>query len=348
MIMKKLFTLILMFAIVLSAGAVKKIAYLTKDGKVPAAGAAESDNDAVIQIIKADANYELTIFKCDASGNDVTTSAPVNFTGFDVIVAQETFGSGDAVWKTGNPLYLGSLPLPTLYNKVYALRSGRALTTGSGASVDAGVLNMTIAAGQESHPIFAGITATGGSFPVSKGGVTDDGADGTKTVQYNTGNVVSGNTLLAYPEGGVDAVIAVNDMPAGTTIDDATLSSRVIMLDFNFGQLIYGGTGNLTPEGLLLWKNALNILANTSGSTSNQIVKSDDFNVSFTGSNLTVNFGTEQEANVFVYTIAGKLIGKQMVNGISANVEMAGQTKGIYLVKVLGEKINGTQKFVVR
>lgn len=262
--MKKLSTLFMMLVLVSTfVNAQKNVAYVTKQKDFVEA-AWPVDNSVIIQLLKTDPNINLTVFLCDGDGNDLTTSAPVDLTSFDAIIAAETFGSGDNVWKVGFPLHIGSLPKPTLYNKLYSFRSGKGLTTGSGASNDV-VLVWNLTVDQPGHDIFKGIDVSSGSFQIVKGGAHDTGETGEKAMQYNTGNVLEGVTMLGHPEGITDAVLSFDDFAAGSTIDEVTVPVRVLSFALNYGQLVYKGDDgsgiNLTTEGLTMWRNAVYIVA---------------------------------------------------------------------------------------
>ncbi|MBN1927800.1 MAG: T9SS type A sorting domain-containing protein [Prolixibacteraceae bacterium] len=344
--MKQFFTFFALIFFVMNVSAQKNVAYVTKEKELDAT-AATVDNDGIIQMLNDDSNINLTVFVCDGDGNEIGTANPIDLNGFDAIIAQETFGSGDNVWKEGYPLYIGTLPAPTLFNKVYALRSGRGLPGGSGASADAtGVLDIAVVPGMEEHPIFNGITIDGGIIQVCWSGANDLGAEGEKTIQYNTGNVLSDeNTLLAYPDGIDMPVIAINDLPEGSYIDDVALFSRVIVFNFNFGQLVKLGATNLTDEGLMLWKNAVYSLAGLDGNAVNNL-EIIPFSFSQEGRALTLSFSEMQNTEINIYNIAGKIVKTLQLNGTSANIDLSSMQKGIYILNVAG--LNSSQKFVLK
>ncbi|HPR33392.1 MAG TPA: T9SS type A sorting domain-containing protein, partial [Prolixibacteraceae bacterium] len=136
-----------------------------------------------------------------------------------------------------------------------------------------------------------------------------------------------------------------NDLPEGSTIDDVMLYSRVIVFDFNFGQLVKGGATNLTDEGLLLWKNAIYSLAGLSGNGVNDM-KKENFSFSQEGRMIKVSFSEAQNTIINIYNISGKRVKSQLVNGNTANIDCSMMQKGIYILNVAGS--NSSQKFVLK
>lgn len=335
--MKKFFTLLLVIALSVSfTYAQKKIAYVTlgTDAKKEkmVEWALPLDNDVIIQLLNQDANIDLTVFLCDGDGIDLNTSTTVDLSGFDAIIAQETFGSGDNVWKVGYPLHIATLPAPTVYNKIYSFRSGRGIEGGDGASVD-DVNVWTLAVDAPAHDIFKAIEYSGSVIEVVKGGAHDTGDTGEKAMQHNTGNVVEGAIMLGHPEGVTDAVLALDEFPAGTKIDGYTVPHKVISFNFNYGQLSYIGDDNsginLTEAGLTIWRNAIYIVAGlpvpdspASAPTSVSSPKVDKINVYAVqgGIQIPVN------SNVSVYSISGQLIKTEV------NTNFVSVKPGIYVV----------------
>ena len=211
------------------------------------------------------------------------------------------------------------------------------LLVGSGASTDfTGVYNLTVT--QSGSDLFKGIDVSSGVITVSNGGVDDHGGlTAEKCLQYNTGNVVSAeNTLLAYPEGVTDEVaISFSDIPAGTTIDDATTSQRMITLGFNVGMprnTDYANKSAYTNEGLTIWRNAVYSLA---GLTIPEELVDMTFLTSakeITAAKLHV-YGVQggiklpANSNANVYSISGKLLQK------SVNDDFVSLAKGMYIVR---------------
>ncbi len=334
--MKKISTLLVaLLVLVAFANAQKNVAYMTLQ-KDMAEGAWPVDNDVIIQLLKADPKINLTVLVTNEDGAIGDSKTKVDLSGYDAIIAAETYNSGDNVWKSGYPLYMGTLPAPTLYNKAYSLRKDKALGADSpGQSHDAeDVYNMTVAV--PTHPIFSGIDVSGEKITVVKSGVGDTGDKAyNKAMQYNTGNVVSGSTLLGYPEGATDVVLSFNDLAAGTTIDDITVPVRVISFAMNTGQLTYKGDDdsgiNLTTDGLTLWRNAVYIVAGIDVPTTPAVFPSSTKEIA--SAKLKI-YGVEggiklpENSNASVYSISGKLIQQ------GVNKDFISAAKGMYIVRV--------------
>ncbi len=311
----------------------KKLAYVTLDkSENMVEWALPLDNDVIVQLLNADPNIEVTVFLCDNDGNDLNTSAPVDFTGFDAIFAQETFGSGDNVWKEGYPLHIASLPLPTVYNKMYSYRNGRAFTAGEGASVEA-LNTYKLIVDQAGHDIFKGIDVSSGEVEVVKGGAHDTGDTGEKGMQYNTGNVVTGSIMLGHPDGAVDHVLALDEFPVGTTIDGYTIPVKVISFGMNYGQFVYPGDDdsgiNLTTEGLTIWRNAIYIVCGLdvpdSPASLPTAIESVEANT-LAAYAIQGGIVLPENLNASVYSVSGQLIAKEV------NTNFIAVKPGIYVV----------------
>jgi len=351
--MRKISTLLLILCIVLGASAQKKVGYFTKE-KTMDGTATTVNEDPIIKMLKADKNITLTVNVV----SDASATATADFGPYDAIVIQESFGGGDGILQPAGALALTKLTKPTVYNKTYAFKTGRALTTGgsaTGAETES-VYKLAVQAGKNTHDLFKGITLSNNEFAVVTTGTTDAGAnDGTKykALNYATGVELSeANTLLALPSGiTATPTICVNDIPANTTVGGEKIPARMIALGMNFGSICATGGKNLTTEGLTLWRNAVYVVAGLTVPSTPASAKEEKINnLSFyrEGNNIQVNFSISQKADVSVYNIAGKLISKEAVNGTSARVSLQNQPKGIYIVNVNGNQARGTQKFIVR
>ncbi len=259
--MKKTLLIILLAGLFINLSAVKKVAYVTLQ-KTMDATATTVDNDPIIQMLKADPNLEVTV-KITASATDVIS----DLADYDVIIVQEAISGGAGILQPSGSLALKTLPKPTIYNKTYAFKSGRALTTSSAAGGKEAVsTSLTVQSAALTNDLFKACTISGSNeINIFNAQTSDTGASGTKALNYSTGNVVSGTTLLAVPTTlATDAspcAIFVNDMPAGTTIDSETTISRIIMLGMNFGAICGNNGSNITRDGLTIWRNAVYILA---------------------------------------------------------------------------------------
>jgi hypothetical protein len=347
-VMRKISTLLLVVLISLSVSAQKKVGYFTKQKDMDAT-AATVDNDPIIKMLKSDPNIALSVVIV----SDATTGYTADLSGYDAIVVQESFGGGDGILQPAGALAITKLVKPTVYNKTYAFRNGRAIVGGSGTGAEEkGILGITIESTAAGHDLFKGITGT--SPELFKSGSADSGADtDTKALNYATGVTMSAtNTLLAKPTGSAAAIVmCVNDIPKGTTLESETTAARMIVLGMNFGAMCKNNASNLTTAGLTLWRNAVYSAAGLTVPTtpaSSEMQKINNLSYYRDGNRIQVQFGVAQKADVSVYNLAGVLITKMNVNGNVADVDLSGQAKGVYIINVVGNEVRGTQKFVVR
>lgn len=235
-----------------------KVAYVNNVDKVMAATAASVDNDPIIQMLKADTLIDVDVLL-------VKKDSVFDLSGYDVVIAQEGFGSSDPIYKPGGTLGMGSIPVPFILNKVFTMKAGRGFAAGalgSGGEV-AGTFNININNTYKSHDLFKGMTNSKGLSQIFFSGAADNGdASLNKGLQYATGVVISSkNTLLASGQNDpVEATVCVNDIPAGDTIGSEVLKARMIAFGMNYGAICKDGN-NLTPDGLTLWRNAVYSLA---------------------------------------------------------------------------------------
>jgi hypothetical protein len=193
------------------------------------------------------------------------SSSPANIAAFyanyDLLVTQESFGSGLALWKPAGLLGIKNITIPVIYTKGFALRNGLALTDVKGtpanneiaAAVLGSKLAITVSLANQSNPLFTGINFSGGTDVAifkklaSDAGLADNATTSIKAVDqiYNV-NITNipnppdltsqkTNTLLASidptaaPIGGAlpavinpDALACVNDFPGGTYFGTGT------------------------------------------------------------------------------------------------------------------------------
>ncbi len=266
--MKKTLLLILLVSSIFSLNAVKKVAYVTLNKTTMDASATTVQNDPIIQVLKADPNLEVTVKVVLAT--DVIT----DLADYDVIVIQESIGGGDAILKPAGSLAIASLTKPFVYNKSYALKSTRALTTSSaaGGKEATACLTITVQPAALTNDLFKACTISASNEIILFNALMTDlgvptGTTTTlKALNYSTGNVVSGSsTILATPTTlNTDAspvAISFNDLPSGTAIDSETTKARSIFMGMNFGAISGNGGKNITDNGLTIWRNAIYILA---------------------------------------------------------------------------------------
>src|SRR6056300_260815 len=121
----------------------------------------ESDTNFTVSWVKiANADFTVTEMGAQAAGSNAVSS-PVDFTGFDLVIATESLASSNAIFKAGNPLHPDQLSIPAIYAKPYAFRgSSTALVTSSSVVVRTQELSMSVVDG--ASPIFSGIDVSGG------------------------------------------------------------------------------------------------------------------------------------------------------------------------------------------
>lgn len=255
--MKKILLICLLAGLVLNLSAQKKkVAYCTF-AKTMDATATTVENDPIIQVLKADANFEVTVIVA-ATATDVIPDLGT----YDLIVVQEGFGSAAGILKTTGSLSLTTMPKPVIYNKTYALRNNLAVGASTATAADIAQLAVAVLPSAVNNDLFKACTINSNNeISVFVSGTNDLGAAGTKSLNVARGNVMSNtNTLLAQPVTVTDGTIAINDIPAGTVIDNVTLNSRMITFNMNFGAICATAGRNITNDGLTMWRNAAYIL----------------------------------------------------------------------------------------
>jgi len=255
--MKKVLLIGLLAGLLLSLSAQKKkIAYCTFT-KAMDATATTVDNDPIIQVLKADANFEVTVIVV-ATATEVIQGLDT----YDLIVVQEGFGSGAGILKTTGSLSLTTMPKPVIYNKTFAFRNNLAVGAATATASDIAQLAVAVLPGAVNNDLFKACTINANNeITVFVTGTNDVGATGTKSLNVARGNVMSNtNTLLAQPVTVTDGTIAINDIPAGTVIDNITTNRRMITFNMNFGAICATGGRNITSDGLTMWRNAAYIL----------------------------------------------------------------------------------------
>lgn len=327
----------------------KKIAYLTKSANKAAwdAGATAILNDPFIQMFNADSRFAITVYDDDGAG-----SSAVDLSQFDLLVIQESFGGADNVLKPAGILGISKLTIPVIYNKAYALRSGRAFTTSAAAPADVADLAITVPVAKQSHPLFTGVTFTNNTVAIFNAQYTDLGATpGTKSLQRVSGIELSATgTNLAEVTGATvaDQAIVLNDIPGGTTFGSSNellpASSRMIAFAWNFGAICGGNGTNITADALKIFKNAALLLTGQSLGTNENALADNSVSVSPnpTSGVVTVNSASAVTA-ITVYDTTGKQVSVSKTN----SVDLSNQAKGVYLVNVQTENGATTKKVVV-
>ena len=269
--MKKtvLFTLLFVAVSIISGVAQVKVAYITFVKTMDAA-ASTVQNDPIIRMLSGDANLTVTV---KALTSVLATDVISDLSSFDVIIVQESFSGSAGMLMPSGALALKSIPKPCLYNKSYAFKSGRALTTSSAAGGKESNKSLAIKVQSTalSNDLFKGCTFVGDSIKCFNAYAADLGSTTTgavKALNYSDGNAVTDasstaiSTLLAVPSSNLTTpAISFNDIPAGSKIDSETTGARIITVGMNFGAICANGGTNITSDGLTIWRNAVYMLA---------------------------------------------------------------------------------------
>jgi hypothetical protein len=238
----------------------RNVAYVQKADFVTVEGAATSTTDPVIQMLKADPLFNVTVMEVSSD----TTS--LDFSDYDLIIAQETFGSGDNIWKSTGPLGIRNISAPVIYNKTWVLRNGRGISSANASISATANLSVDVDPAVQSHSLFNGVEFVNNKLSLFFTTATQDGSEGVNSIDaLNRLELSSKGTLLAsVPEGNdPDSSIVINHIPAGTQFGtDAAdvLSHDMVALSFNYGAMVKDQGTNMTDAGLTIWRNAAYML----------------------------------------------------------------------------------------
>jgi len=383
----------------------KRVLFICRSDFTPGAGASASDADPFITLLQADtANFTVTtITTTDGTTSvkkngvaDVTAllvggvpanTSPANiatfYSNYDLVVTQESFSSGNAIWKPAGLLGIKNITIPAIYTKLFALRSSNATTNlaltdwstnttdntlNIPATIPAGnKLAVTVDPANQTNPLFTGIDFSGGNdITIFNALATDAGIAGTKAIDMaaneNITTIASGalanqlNTLLAYityPTAPAalnpNSTVCINDIPGGTYFGTAgdmlPTTSHMITFGYNYGATVLGSGSNITAAGLTIFKNAALILTQLPLGVKESTLASGSVSVSPnpTSGIVTVNSASEVKA-ITVFDCNGRQV-------LSANntttVDLSSQAKGVYMVQVQTENGSTTKKVVV-
>ncbi|WP_370476307.1 hypothetical protein [Tamlana flava] len=242
----------------------KEVAYLTK-GKTMAAGASAVDNDAIIRMLQADANFNVTVI--------VDPASDIDLSGYDLAIFQETFGSGDAIWTGSGGIQ--NIAIPTIINKTYAWAAGKAGITETDAAVtESTSLSIQVPdATRKADPLFSGIDFSGGDdIQIFADLSTDDigtaggGAKGFQILNNIdiVNNTIGGSRASMHAEITADVVtpsaaIVFNELRAGVQLGENAadvLQAPVIAFSMNYGAIALGDGENISSAALTIWRNA--------------------------------------------------------------------------------------------
>ena len=300
----------------------KNVLYVTNAGFTPAANASALTDDPIIRMLTNDENFNITVIESDGDGTGV------DFTGYDLAIAQETFGSGDAIWKSTGPFGIQNITIPVIYNKTWALRDGKGISSAGAAVVLSGDVSVTIDPSNQTNTLFNGIDFSSSNDVRLYAEQSDNnGAVGTNAIDVlqnleisTTGtNLATVSDLTTSP----DTSVIINDIPSGTqigTVATDVLQAPIVALAFNYGAIIRNDGANISPEALTIWRNAAYKL--TGIPVPSTLVENSDFTLSVDRVNelskVTSNVrsygntvfisNVESKTEVKVYSINGALV----------------------------------------
>ncbi|WMI65160.1 T9SS type A sorting domain-containing protein [Aestuariibaculum sp. YM273] len=307
----------------------KLILYANKAGKTPGAGASALNNDPIIRMLNADPNFFVEYVESDATG-----SAIPDVSGYDLVIAQESFGSGDDVFKPGGVFGVRDITTPIIYNKSWAFRSGRAITDAD-ASVEA-TQNVSVTAVNTNHPLLKGIDFSGGNdIRIFSEATADDasgnygGTGGNKAIDALINIDLTGGlsaSAVTVPEA-TDAAssMIVNYLASGTQIGEDpndVLGVNAVTFGWSHAAMIMGDGANISPEALTIWRNAVYALIFGLSEIPDTLVENADFTLSIDkagevsevmtsvraiGNNIHVS-NVQSPTEVKIYSLTGALV----------------------------------------
>ncbi|MFI1743895.1 T9SS type A sorting domain-containing protein [Thalassobellus sediminis] len=303
----------------------KKVLYLNQAGVGQGAGASAPGADPVINMLIADQNFDVTYFEAMADGSDVP-----DLSGFDLVIAQETFSSGGAIFQPGGALGIKDVTIPIIYNKTWAFRDGKAVTDND-ATVT-GTQNVSVTAVNPLNPLFSGIDLSGGNDIriFSSATANDDGSIGG-----NKGIDVLNNLDISSAAAGAAATVpevtdaaqsfVINYLPAGTSFGTSgtdVLTVNAVAFSFSYGAMVMGDGANISPEALTIWRNAAYWLTFGPTEVPTTLVANPDFvlgvdkvgeaskvssNIKAIGSRVYLS-NVKSKTEVNIYSISGALV----------------------------------------
>lgn len=310
----------------------KEVAYLTKTVSM-AAGASTVDNDAIIRMLQADVNFNVTVIQDPTGSEDLSI--------YDLVIVQETFGSSDPIWD--GLADVQNITVPTIFNKAYAWQANKNHIS-SAASLVTKSASLSISIPdpvRQADPLFSGIDFSGGNdiqlfndLSTDDIGTAGGGTNGIHVlndIEINddpnaVGNSVGigGGTLHATTADVTTpaAALVFNELRKGTQIgtDPAdVLQAPVIAFGMSYGAIALGDGANMTSEALTIWRNAayhLTGMMSPSTLYNNPALGVDDFadsasnvstNVNAIGNRIYVS-NVKSTSEINIYSITGALV----------------------------------------
>lgn len=332
--MKKLFTILLMFALIVGINAQTKkvkVLYVTKVKTMDAS----AGPDTLLGILKVDARLSVTVWTN-------VNSLPLIDT-FDVVVLSEAVGSGDPA-----AIQLKGVNKPFLNMKIYAYKN-TTWNFGVPADPNGNAPNnaakyLVVKQGKENHPLLNGVTLTNGKVQIFKRLAADDGG----TSKYKGLNYAYG--LISTPSSLVDigkpdtTISGQDDMTCLHIINDqnavwnqVAISKPYICIGYNYGAICADGANNLTEAGYKIFRNAVEILI---APFLTNVKENSLPQVNAYGAKGEIRIFVDKPSVVSIYSYDGRLIQKSIIQKEAFIPTKA----GIYMVNVAGV---GTKKVVV-
>lgn len=311
----------------------KKIGYFSKQKDMDATAATVA-KDPIYSFLRSDDSLNVVMNAL----TDVSALATIDLSGYDAIIVQESMGGGDAILMPGSALGLSNITVPCLYNKMYAMKGGRAFASATGTGKEAtGVLDIKLNAKYTSS-LFDGIEADGDSIILFTAAANDLGAEGTKALNY-AASVAKAGTQLAAPKG-IEAALAINYFAAGDTLGDQVLAANMITMGQNFGALCAQDGANITDANFQLWKNATYILAGLRDLKLSKVTSIESAqvfnNVFVREGNVYVN--TNAATTINVYNVLGGLV--KTINANEGMNTIEGLNRGqMYIIRTGAENV---------
>lgn len=298
-----------------------RIAYVQKADFMYDAEASTSTNDPIIQMYEADPNFMIDIIETDSEGTGLDLS------GYDLVVAQETFGSGDGIWSNAFGVQTNTTPI--IFNKSWAWQNNKGhITSDASAVTNSGATSVSIDASNQGNALFSGIDFDGGNEILLYAETADNsGAEGDNSIDVlNDIEIgVTGTNLATVADVTTtpDTSIIINDIPMGTQIgtnEADVLKARMVAFAFNYGAIIRGNGANISPEALTIWRNAAYTLTGLTVPTT--LVENPEFvlsidkvgevsnvssNVKAIGNRILVS-EVKSTTEVKIYSITGALV----------------------------------------
>ena len=325
------------------------IAYITKV-KVMDANSDSIQNDPVYRMLSKDPLLNVTL----KAITDVSAAATFDQTPYDAIVIQESLGGGDAILFPGNALGLPKLIVPTLYNKTYAFKAGRAFSTGAagtGAEATVGTFALKVDSINQKNPLFKGITFVADTVQLFTKPAQDNGAVPTtvtttmKALNVATGVVGAEGTLLGYPNGMPTVALCVNDILPGDTIGGQPIKTRMITFGFNFGAQCRDHGQNMTSAQYTLWRNAVYSLAGLPVPSTPVIVVANEKPAIAEGMNVvvypnpTTNYinitNLKLNSTVKIFNMTGQQVFNGKADSEMMMVDLSKYSNGMYMLQVV-------------